>query len=117
MNKSELKQKWYYRMSKVIAIVILLLTFIGPFYQKRSPEPFIDAISGVFINGLIIFIVWEIVKYIAWGKVEHEIQTKKNSKEVKFVFREFLGFFGKLVLASIMITSIIILIAFSVSKL
>jgi hypothetical protein len=65
-NKPNLNDKWWYRLLLVLFIIVLLITAIGPFYQQTY-NPLLDAVIGVAINSIIMFIIWKTIYYIIFG--------------------------------------------------
>lgn len=88
---SKLKTKWYYRGAQVMFWLLVIAAFIAPAFQKVCTDystvhlQFIDnscsspTLETWIINGAVnaflwalgLYVVWRVIVYIAWGRIEH----------------------------------------------
>ena len=94
IKKSVLKKKWYYRFSMVVLWGIPGLSFLVPFFRgdpcKTSSyaktlencypfnAQFVDGFLNFLLWLVILFVVWKIILYIAFGKVSDSNSSEKS---------------------------------------
>jgi len=78
----ELNKKVWYRLLKVIAIIILIGSFIAPWVIHKPNQwnqwLFIDGCINVVIWLILIYIIQHIILYVLYGK---ETKQKENGGE------------------------------------
>lgn len=86
IKKSQLEQKWYYRVVKVFFILLPFLFAAVMFWRLKNnflsvvQENIFFIFIALALYVLILSIIWKIVLYIAFGGVEND--TLKKAPEV-----------------------------------
>lgn len=93
MNK-KLEQEVWYRLFKVIAIAVIVLSFFAPLYRDYAFSNGLWIVSGIInvIGWTLVFWVFKkVIVYVFYGRnsVEKDIQSDvKNKVEKKFNLSE-----------------------------
>ena len=78
-TSKELKNKIWYRVLKVISVLILVGASISPWItQDPSPFLFIDSAINVSIWLVLILVIRAVILYILYGKKEMTPEEKKR---------------------------------------
>lgn len=65
-SEEELRGFWWYRLCQVLFWTILTASAVAGFYNGGGFV--IDAVTAAGINGIILYAIWRLVLYIAYGK-------------------------------------------------
>ena len=65
-SDEELKGFWWYRLCQVLFWAILAASAAAGFYNGGGF--LIDAVTAAGINGAILYAIWRLVLYVAYGK-------------------------------------------------
>ena len=89
MKEKELENKRWYRLYKVIAILIVVATFLVPSFRNGFSEgSFIDGMISAVIWTVILIILQKVVVYIILFMVEKEtekLQDKSTKEKIEVI--------------------------------
>lgn len=76
-NETELDHKVWYRLFKVIAILISIGAFVAPWVIHKPNEMLIiDSVVSLVIWLILIYIIQNIILYVLYGKKEIDKEKK-----------------------------------------
>lgn len=87
-SKEGLKTRWWYRLLNVLFWAILIVTFLG--VTNRSG--LFDAIIAVAINAAIMFGIWKVICYVAFGSTKPKYKTSQRDLNWIAVLMTLIGF-------------------------
>lgn len=92
-----LKSYWWYRLCQVLFWTIIVLSAVAGFYNGGGF--IVDAVTAAGINGAILYAVWRLVLYIAYGQrplskeeAEHRSNTAKTAVAALVAFAVWIFF-------------------------
>lgn len=78
MEYKEIQKKAYYRLLKVLFWALLIFAFVGSLITRKDNQP-LQAINLIALNALVMLIIWKVILYIKYGKIEYSQNQKINN--------------------------------------
>jgi len=86
IKKSFFAQKWYYRLAKVLYLLLPFIVeadsyFSGRLTANNLSTKFTPIVIEWVLYYIVIYVLWRILMYIAFGGIEDDIKIKKLARQ------------------------------------